>query len=127
MTNSTLWPTQSLNAMTQMAQAQFETVRKLSEIQLATSQKLMHQQLDLTHSMIETATRGVDSMAQASGYADWVTGESELARSMGEQSLQTLRQGLEVLDHARTSMTEILDHHMKVVSEASKPMGEWIR
>jgi hypothetical protein len=127
MTNSTLWPTPAMSAMTQMAQTQFETVRKLSEVQLSTSQKLMHQQLDLTHAMLASATRGMESMAQASGYTDWISGESELARSMGEESLKSIRQGLEVLDEARHSMTEILDHHMKGVAEAAKPMGAWTR
>ena len=51
--------------MNKMRQSAFDNTRRLGEIQLKLSEKLMEQQVDLTNAFIESSVKGLELVGKA--------------------------------------------------------------
>jgi phasin family protein len=105
--------------MNKMSQSAFDNARRLGEIQLKLSEKLMEQQVDLTNAFIESSVKGLELVGKAKGYQELVSGQAELVRDYSQKVLEGYRAGTDVVTEVRESLTKMVDEN---VAEASKTM-----
>ncbi|SEQ32566.1 phasin family protein [Ectothiorhodospira magna] len=104
-------------------QASLEQVRKLTDINQQTFQKLLEQQLDLTTSLVSVSMKHLEQVGKAKGYQELVTLQGGLLRAYSEQMTTTFKQGHEILNDARHSMNRLMDDSVKVAEETVKHVG----
>lgn len=71
-----------------------EAVRKITELNLRTFDKMFQQQADLAAFYMDASTRGVELITQAKGYQDLLAGQTALARELGERGMAAMRAGM---------------------------------
>lgn len=107
------------DVVNKMSQSAFDTARRLGEIQLKLSEKLMEQQVDLTNAFIESSVKSLELLGKAKGYQELVSGQAELVRDYSQKVLEGYRSGTDVVTEARESLTKLVDEN---VAEASKSL-----
>lgn len=106
--------------MNKMGQSAFETGRRLGEIQLKLSEKLMEQQVDLTNAFVESSIKSLELLGKAKGYQDLVSGQAELVRDYSQRVLESYRTGTDVVSEARESLTKLVDENVEAASKNLK-------
>ncbi|MBK1674463.1 hypothetical protein CKO35_14395 [Ectothiorhodospira shaposhnikovii] len=101
-------------------QSSFDTFRKLSDINQQVFQKLVEQQLDLTTDLVNVSMKHLEQVGKAKGYQELVTLQADLLRDCGQKMVATCKNGNEILNDARNSMTRLMDDSVKVAEETVK-------
>lgn len=118
---------QVFDAYNEMAQSSYEAMRKLSEINLRASERLLQQQMDLTNAMIEASSKGVDALSKAKGYQELVSTQSKLTQEAGQEWLKNYRMAVEVISQARDQVAEVMDGQMQVANKNIQAAGETLK
>jgi len=84
----------------QSTETAMESARKVAELNLRTFDKYFQQQTELAAFYMEIGTRGLEMMAKAKGYQDWLAGQTALLRECNERGLDALRQGYAMANEA---------------------------
>ncbi|MCG5500187.1 phasin family protein [Ectothiorhodospira lacustris] len=98
-------------------QSGFETFRKLSDINRQAFQKLLEQQLDLTTGLVDVSMKHLDQAGKAKGYQELLTLQTDLLRDCSRKMVVSYKNGHEILDDARNSMTQLMDDSVKAAEE----------
>jgi phasin family protein len=118
---------QIFDAYNEMTQGNFEAMRKLGEINLRASERLLQQQIDLTNALLETSVRGMDLLGKAKGYQELVSGQAKLAQDCGQECLKGYRAAVEVMTEARDSAAEVMDRQLQAASKNLQAAGETMK
>lgn len=115
---------QMFDAYNEMVQGNFEALRKLGEINMRAGERLFQQQLDLTNTMLEANTKGMEVMSKAKGYQELVSSQAKLAQDLGQECLKSYRAAVEVMTETRDSVADVMDQQMQVASKNVQAAGE---
>ncbi|AGA32912.1 phasin [Thioalkalivibrio nitratireducens DSM 14787] len=118
---------QMFDAYNEMAQGVFEALRKLGEINMRAGERLLQQQLDLTNTMLEASTKGMELMTKAKGYQELMAGQAKLAQDYGQEWLKGYRGAVEVLAEARDAAAEVMDQQAQAASKNLQAAGETLK
>lgn len=106
--------------MNQMGESALETSRRLAEINQATMEKLMGQQMELMDAWMEAGVKNLELMGKAKGYQEVVSGQADVAREYGQKVLAGCKNGSELLSEARDSSTKVVDEAVRTAGETVK-------
>ncbi|MFO8004020.1 phasin family protein [Thioalkalivibrio sp.] len=118
---------QMFDAYNEMAQSSFEAMRKLGEINMRTTERLLQQQLDLTNTMLETSAKGMEDVTKAKGYQELVSNQAKLTQEYGKEWLNNYRSAIELLTEARDSAAEVMDKQMQLANKNMQAAGETVK
>ena len=71
-----------------------DAVRKFTELNMRTFDKMFQQQADLTAFYMDASARGFELVTKAKGYQDLMAGQTALAREIGERNMAVIRAGM---------------------------------
>ncbi|EHQ51094.1 hypothetical protein ECTPHS_00295 [Ectothiorhodospira sp. PHS-1] len=108
-------------------QTGFDTFRKLSDINQQTFQKLVEQQLDLTTGLVDVSMKHLEQVGKAKGYQELVTLQTDLLRDCSQKMVATYKNGQEILDDARNSMSQLMNDSVKVAEETVKHVSTVVK
>ena len=108
------------NSFNELGQAAYEAARRMGEVNLRASEKLLEQQLALTGALLETGTRGLEMMSQAKTPQDVLNNQGRLVQDYGQQWLKNCRGTVEILAEARDAAGELIEENVKVAGEKVK-------
>ncbi len=114
---------QVFNVYNEMVQDNFETLRRLGEINMRTGERLVEQQLELTNTMIESGAKSMEMFSKARGYQELLN-TAKLGQDAGEQYMKTYRNTVEVLAEARDSMADVIEKQMESAQKKAKEAGD---
>ncbi|AHK80008.1 hypothetical protein M911_13565 [Ectothiorhodospira haloalkaliphila] len=101
-------------------QSMFDTLRKVNDINQKALEKLLSQQLDLTTAMVDVSMKNVELVSKAKGYQELLSGQADLARDCSQTLMTSYKNGHDVLNEARESMTKLMDESVKSAEETVK-------
>ncbi|ANB02483.1 phasin family protein [Ectothiorhodospira sp. BSL-9] len=101
-------------------QSMFDTLRKVNDINQKAMEKLLSQQLDLTTAMVDVSMKNVELVSKAKGYQELLSGQADLARDCSQTLMTSYKNGHDVLNEARESMTKLMDESVKSAEETVK-------
>ena len=104
------------NTFNEMGQAAYEAARRMGEVNLRASEKLLEQQFALTSALLETGTKNLELMSQARTPQEVLNGQVQLAKACGEQWLSSCRGTVEILSEARDSAGELIEENVKAAA-----------
>lgn len=101
-------------------QSVFDSLCKVNEINQKAMEKLLSQQLDLTTAMVDVSMKNIELVSKAKGYQELLSGQADLARDCSQTLMTSYKQGHDVLNEARESMTKLMDESVKSAEETVK-------
>ena len=104
------------NTFNEMGQAAYEAARRMGEVNLRASEKLLEQQFALTSALLETGTKNLELMSQARTPQEVLNGQVQLAKACGEQWLSSCCGTVEILSEARDSAGELIEENVKAAA-----------
>ena len=118
---------QMFDAYNEMAQSNYEAIRKMGEINLRAAERLFEQQIDLTNLMMENSSKSLETLSKAKGYQELVAGQSKLGQEYGQGWLKNYRTAIEVMTEARDKVAAIVDEQMQVANKNIQAAGETLK
>lgn len=109
-----------LNSFNELGQTAYEAARKMGEINLRASEKLLEQQFALTGALLETGSKSLELMGQAKTPQDVINGQVKLVQEYSQQWLSNCRGTVDILTETRDAANEIVEENVKVASEKVK-------
>jgi phasin family protein len=108
------------NSFNEFGQTAFEAARRIGEVNLCASEKLLEQQFAMTSALLETSARNLELMSQAKTPQEVLNGQAKLVQAYGEQWLNSCRGTVEILAEVRDTAGELIEENVKVASENVK-------
>jgi hypothetical protein len=106
--------------MNKMSQTSMDNMRRLAEINLRASERMLEEQVALADVALDTSVKGMELFGKAKGYQELANGQAELARAYGQRVMESYKTGAEVMTEAREALTSMLDEGVKEASASMK-------
>jgi phasin family protein len=91
---------ETVNAMNDLGNKGYESLRQLGELQMATWNKLMEKQLEVFNAAVDGAVESAKLAGEAKDYQEAVTAQAELSRKLAEQMANKTRETVELVQEA---------------------------
>lgn len=108
------------NSINELGQTAYEAARRMGELNLRASEKLLEQQFALTGTLLETGSKSLELMSQAKTPQEVLNGQAKLVQDYGQQWLKSCHGTIEILTEARDAAGELVEENVNVVSEKVK-------
>jgi len=94
-----------------------EAVRKFSDLNMRTFDKLLQQQAELAAFYLDASARGMELVTKAKGYQDLMAGQTALARELGERGMAAVRTGMADAYAASNEYGNLFQEGVKLTQE----------
>lgn len=108
------------NSINELGQTAYEAARKMSELNLTASEKLLEQQFALTGALMEAGSKNLELMSQARTPQEVLNGQAKLVQDYGQQWLNSCRGTVEIMTEARDAAGELVEENVKAANEKVK-------
>ncbi len=95
----------------------FEAVRKITELNLRTFDKMFQQQSEMAAFYMDASARGMELMTKAKGYQDLMAGQTTLARELGERNMAAVRTGMTDVYATSSEYSNLIQEGIKLAQE----------
>ena len=103
-----------------LTQLTLENFKKLGEANLRIGEKLLQEQIELTNTIMETATRNAGCASDAKDFKDIAGKQAEFAQELSKKVAESCRSSADILTEAGKVYTNLFETGLKAASNASE-------
>jgi len=108
---------QTIEIIAKSNETVLEAVRKFSDLNMRTFDKLLQQQAELAAFYLDASARGMELVTKAKGYQDLMAGQTALARELGERGMAAVRTGMADAYAASNEYGNLFQEGVKLTQE----------
>lgn len=103
-------------AWSEWNQQSFEAVKKIAELNLALSEKLIKEQVELTNSLVELTAKNAESFGKAKDVQEAIATQTAATQECSKQILKSYRSCSDLLASARKAYSDLCETNLKAAS-----------
>jgi phasin family protein len=107
-----------------LTQLTLDNFKKLGETNLRIGEKLLQEQVELTNSILESATRNAGSAKDAKDFKDVASWQAEWAQEWSKKLVESSRNCADIVAEAGKVYTNVFESSLKSASAASEKTGK---
>ena len=101
-------------------QQSLDTFRKLGEANLKIGEKLLQEQVELTNSLVESATRNAEQLSKCKDYSEAAGKQAEIVQDYSKQVLNSARTCADLISEAGKTYNQLFEQHLKAAGETAE-------
>ena len=105
---------------TELSQSSFETLKKLGELNVQISERLLQEQMEIANQLVQAGSKNLDVLGKAKAPQDVLSQQSALAEDYSKQLLKSYRSCADVLAEARDSYNELFEETLETANKTVK-------
>lgn len=111
----------------EMAKNSFETLRTLGNLQVQLADRLLQKHLDLSHVLMDSSVKSLETLGTAKGYQELMTHEAKRVQEVGQHCLKTVGETVALLNETRDSMTQVMEQQLQSVAKNVQETSETVK